>query len=144
MNDMVRLTLEQSIETQDALRRNGVTLAQFKKMTSGDCFKQFARVVDGHAVIVDREQFGHIKALAEAMAPRSETTEPTADTLIRIDRAASLTYPDWMKEVMHPELEHTGPAEYDLTKVEQWLHDGQKNGKTMCGNAIYEHLKSND
>ncbi|MDE2021730.1 MAG: hypothetical protein KGI71_02290, partial [Patescibacteria group bacterium] len=46
--------------------------------------------------------------------------------------------------VMHPELEHTGPAEYDLTKVEQWLHDGQKDGKTMRGNAIYEHLKSND
>ncbi|MHB8652073.1 MAG: hypothetical protein ACYC8S_02970 [Minisyncoccota bacterium] len=36
MTDPIRLSLEQSIEVQDALRRNNVSLAELKKLTSGD------------------------------------------------------------------------------------------------------------
>ncbi len=144
MADTFIMSTRQAAELDHAFERNGWTPAEVKQLSSGGLLAEVRKVVLGTSAIVDREQFGHIKALAEAMAPRSEATEPTADTFIRVDRAASSTYPDWMKKMMHPELEHTGPAEYDLTKVEQWLHDGQKNGKTMRGNAIYEHLKSND
>jgi len=66
------------------------------------------------------------------------------NTIIRVDRTVKPVYPDWLKKVMHPELEAQGPAEYDLANVEQWLHDGQKGGKWIEGNKIYAHLKDND
>ncbi|MDP3962679.1 MAG: hypothetical protein Q8Q03_02325 [bacterium] len=69
--------------------------------------------------------------------------EPDLDPIIRVDRSIRPSYPDWMKEVMHPEL-GVGPAEYDISAVEQWLHDGQKNGKYIEGNKIYNHLKKTD
>jgi hypothetical protein len=46
--------------------------------------------------------------------------------------------------VVHPALENVGPAEYDISAVEQWLHDGQKDGKCIEGNKIYNHLKKDD
>jgi|GEM_PF-1525723 len=69
-------------------------------------------------------------------------TSTSADNIIRVDRSIRPAYPDWVKDVLHPELECTGPAEFDLAKVESWLHDGQKNGKWIKGEKIYEHLKS--
>jgi hypothetical protein len=44
---------------------------------------------------------------------------------------------------MHPELENTGPAEFDITKTEQWLHDKQKQDKRIGGNQLYVYLKKN-
>jgi len=72
--------------------------------------------------------------------------EPTADLdpIIRVDRSIRPSYPDWMEEVMHPELESVGPAEYDISAVEQWLHEDQKDGKYIVGNKIYDHLKKTD
>jgi len=67
-----------------------------------------------------------------------------ADAIIRVDRSVRPSYPDWVKMVMHPKLEPTGPAEYDITKVKQWLHDGQKNGKWVKGEKLYAHLKETD
>lgn len=67
--------------------------------------------------------------------------EVVIDPIIRVDRSIRPSYPDWVKRVMHPELENTGPAEYDITKTELWLHDGQKDGKWIEGNKIYTHLK---
>lgn len=69
--------------------------------------------------------------------------EVPLDTIIRVDRAVCPVYPDWMKKVMHPELEGAGPSEYDLTTIEQWLHDDQKKG-VVVGNRIYDHLKETD
>ena len=85
------------------------------------------RLLAGELVVVERE-------------PKPE---PMLDTIIRVDRAVRPVYPDWMKKVMHLELEATGAAEYDLATVQLWLHDGQKNGGVMVGNTIYDHLKSN-
>jgi hypothetical protein len=62
--------------------------------------------------------------------------------VVRPDRCSRPTYPDWAVEVVHPELELSGPAEFYLSKVDQWLHGSQKNG-VVSGQAIYEHLKSN-
>lgn len=70
--------------------------------------------------------------------------EVELDPIIRVDRSIRPSYPDWMKEVMHPELESVGPAEYDISAIEQWLHDGQKDGKYIEGNKIYNHLKKTD
>jgi hypothetical protein len=81
--------------------------------------------------------------VAERQPKFAPKADPPLDTIIRVDRSVRPVYPEWVKEVMHPELEGTGPAEYDLAKVEQWLHDEQKKG-VMVGNRIYEHLKSNN
>lgn len=69
--------------------------------------------------------------------------EPVLDFIVRVDRSVKLTYPDWVNKVMHPELELAGPAEYDLSKVDQWLHDDQKRG-SVVGNTIYKHLQKGD
>ena len=70
--------------------------------------------------------------------------EPEISPIIRVDYSISASYPSWMKERMHPELQRTGTAEYDINKVEQWLHDDQKDGKWMKGDKIYAHLKKTD
>ncbi len=73
-----------------------------------------------------------------AFAPKEEAP---LDTIIHIDRSIRPVYPDWVKTVMHPEFEDTGPIEYDLaTEVELWLHGGQK-GDVVKGEVIYSHLK---
>jgi hypothetical protein len=81
--------------------------------------------------------------VAERQPKFAPKAELPLNTIIRVDRSIRPVYPEWVKKVMHPELEDTGPAEYDLAKVEQWLHDEQKKG-VMVGNRIYEHLKSNN
>lgn len=67
---------------------------------------------------------------------------PLLDTTIRVNRSIRpTTYPDWENRVLHPELERTGPTQYDLAcDVELWLHDDQKNGR-MWSSEIYEYLK---
>lgn len=69
--------------------------------------------------------------------------EPVLDFIVRVDRSVKPSYPDWMKKLMHPELELAGPAEYDLNTVSQWLHDDQKNGLVQ-GSTIYKHLQKGD
>ena len=67
--------------------------------------------------------------------------EPPLDFLIHVDRTVRPTYPDWVKKAMHPELELTGLAEYNLqTQVEEWLHDDQKS-RAISGQVIYDHMK---
>src|ERR1700722_11534777 len=61
------------------------------------------------------------KALREPRTP--PTPEPPLDTIVRVDRSVRPVYPDFVKTVMHPELEKVGPAEYDLATVDLWLHD---------------------
>lgn len=77
-------------------------------------------------------------------APKPEPPpEPVLDFLVRVNRSIKPTYPDWMKKLEHPELECSGPAEYNLqTAVQEWLHDDQKRG-SVVGNTIYKHLKDN-
>ena len=70
--------------------------------------------------------------------------EPVLDFLVRVDRSVKPTYPDWFKKLEHPELECSGPTEYNLqTGVEQWLHDQQKCGSVQ-GNTIHTHLKKDN
>jgi hypothetical protein len=83
------------------------------------------------------------RAMYAAIRADGESTTPTP--LIRVDRSISPVYPAWMREVVHPELEKTGPGEYDIkTDVEQWLHDGQENGGLVKGQVIYDHFLATD
>lgn len=76
-----------------------------------------------------------------APAPNNKTS---LDTVIRVNRSICTVYPEGMQEVMHPELEVVGPVEYDLTQVELFLNDGQKDRKRMKGTELYEHFKETD
>lgn len=70
--------------------------------------------------------------------------EPALDFVVRVDRSVKPIYPDWIKKVIHPELELAGPAEYNLQDgVEQWLHDDQKRG-SVVGGTIHKHLQKGD
>ena len=69
--------------------------------------------------------------------------EPTIDPIIRVNRSISPAYPSWVK-VLHPELENIGPAEFDVSKLELWLHKDQKDGRLAQGKVIYEYLKEKE
>ncbi len=103
----------QSKEFAAILRENGVTRSNFA------------------VFLKDQEE---IKKFCDTL----KRGEP--NFIVRVNRSVKPTYPDWMKKLMHPEMELLGPAEYDLSTVELWLHDDQKDG-IVTGNAIYEKLK---
>lgn len=74
---------------------------------------------------------------------------PPIDSIIRIDSSVRPVYPDWMDQayINTPEflaLERSGLSDYDLAKIVQWLHEGQKNGGRVTGNRIFDHLKASD
>jgi hypothetical protein len=63
------------------------------------------------------------------------------DSIVRVDRTIRPTYPDWKKKVLYPKLENSGPSEFDVAKLELWLHEGQKNGGRVKGQIIFDYLK---
>src|SRR3989344_3867372 len=72
----------------------------------------------------------------------SKLLKTSIDNIIHVDRSIYPSYPNWVERVMHPKLRETGPSEYDISAVEQWLHDDQKDkGKYINGNEIYTCLK---
>lgn len=93
---------------------------------------------DLNRLVRDPEKLQQVLGIA-----REGVVVEVSDPIIRINRPIKPTYPDWVKGLLHPELEATGPAEYDIAKLEQWLYDGQKNG-WVKGQKIYEHLKNNN
>ena len=87
-----------------------------------------------------QEFMGRLNPPEESVA----APEVPIDPIIRVDRSVRIKYPDWVRMANHPELEHVGPAEYDITKSERWFHNGQKDGKRIKGNEIYAYLKETD
>ena len=72
-------------------------------------------------------------------------SEPVIDTIIHVDRSVAPMYPNWARRFLHPDLQKSGPTEYDVvTGVKQWFHDGQKNGGVVKGQVIYEYLKEKE
>ena len=86
-----------------------------------------------------RTRFAEV--LREGVKGAPLSPEAPLDTFIRVNRSIRPVYPDWVKTVMHPELELTGLGEYDLGDVEPWLNDIQKNGCYIEGHKLYECLK---
>ncbi|HEY4493541.1 MAG TPA: hypothetical protein VJB98_02890 [Candidatus Paceibacterota bacterium] len=91
------------------------------------------------------------KGFANFLLPPAEPTSvaqatslpPQPIPIIRVDRSVRPVYPDWMKKLMHPELEQTGPADFDVNSLERWLHPDQQRG-TIKGKKLYEHLKKHE
>lgn len=82
---------------------------------------------------------GAVRQLLRQSPPES-ALEPPLDFMVRVDRTLRPPYPIWSEPTVHPDLECTGPAEYDLqSDVEQWLHDDQKTGGVK-GSVIYQYL----
>lgn len=104
-----------------------------------------ADLLDANVDEVNRDEFRKVLGLGPVrkIVSFEKKPEPVLDTLIRVSRSIRPVYPDWVVTVMHPELEPTGPAEYDLATIDPWLHDGQKNGRCMEGHKLYEYLKEN-
>lgn len=93
----------------------------------------------------DPEKLANILQAFKEGSVHSSFDKAPLDTIIRVDRSVRPVYPDWAKEVIHPELETVGPAEYDLAKqVELWFHDDQKNDNGILSTDVYDHLKSTD
>ena len=64
---------------------------------------------------------------------------------VRIDYTKDLIYPDFKREICHPELERKEPNDYNLlTQVELWLNPKQSGYKKTLGYIIYEDLKASD
>lgn len=65
-----------------------------------------------------------------------------SDVLL-VDRTTPTNYPDWIDHVLYPEIESTGPGEFDVSKLERWelpdLGQTEPNGHAMHG-----HLFEND
>ncbi|HEV7449594.1 MAG TPA: hypothetical protein VGP13_03610 [Candidatus Paceibacterota bacterium] len=61
--------------------------------------------------------------------------------IIRVNRQTRPVYPDWM--FVHPKLQATGPAKYDLSEVEHWLHPRQMGAGQVMAEVVYEHLMDN-
>lgn len=67
-----------------------------------------------------------------------------SDQIVLVDRTIQPVYPDWMKQVLHPELELTGPSQFDVAKMGRWLHDCQRTGISSTGDRIYQYLKKRE
>jgi len=104
----------------------GTVEAVFNKLGGVEGATQFLR---GEWVLVEK--------------PRPEPIPAPLDFIVHVDRSVKPTYPNWVVKLIHPELELAGPAEYDLSKVDQWLHDDQKRG-SIVGNTIYKYLKKDN
>lgn len=61
---------------------------------------------------------------------------------ISVERTIRPTYPKLVKELLHPEFETAGPAQFRVNELSLWVHDKQTNGY-INGSVIYEHLKNN-
>lgn len=129
-NDTFEMNTGQAHEVAMAFKRTGWNKAEVKTLTGGDMLAQVREFVLGRAEFVMKP--------VEPVAP----PEPISPT-IRVDRSVKPSYPDWTKKVMHPELESTGPAEFDISKLELWLHEDQKGG-WVKGKTIYECLKKKE
>lgn len=120
------LDVDQAGELKAAFRRHDWTNAEIKRLSEGDILARVRSVIRGQAKIV--------------MVKKAQKKDVRLDTTIRVDRSVRPTYPDWTSMVMHPELESTGPAKYDLAATTLWLHDRQQGGYTT-GQVIYDYLK---
>ena len=131
MNSTFAMSQGAGQKLEFAFQRNDGTTADLDWLSAGDNVKSVSLLARGEAELVIKTK--------PALEP-----EVQIDPIIRVDRSIRPTYPDWVKTVMHPELEPLGPAEYDISQVKQWLHDGQKDGEWIEGNNIYSHLKETD
>ncbi len=108
-----------------AVGRNNGSMEDVEWLSSGVNFANVTLLRTGKAELV--------------MKPEPIVEPMVIDPIVRVDRSVRPVYPDWVEKVMHQKLENTGPAEYDASKLELWLHPDQKS--VVRGNVIYSHLE---
>ncbi len=128
--DTFVLSQGQGYKLEGAVARSGGSITDIEWLCEDSNFKAVKYLACGEATLT-------MKRL-----PAPKVGSPL-NTLINVDRTIDLVYPDWVKTVMHPELEDKGLVEYDLVNVEQWLHDDQKDGKVQ-GSKIYDKLQEDN
>lgn len=102
------------------------------------------------ALLDPRADLSNVEAVRAALKlPARRGKKAGFETPIHVDRKARPVYPDWVdQDSINTEeflkLERSGLSDYDLAKIVQWLHDGQKNGGRATGNRIHEHLKTSN
>ena len=133
---------QQAANLLTLVSNKGTPAGQIQRLYSSGLL---ADLLDANVDEVDRAEFRKVLGLGPVrkIVSFEKKPEPVPDIIVRVDRSIRPVYPDWMKLVMHPELEPTGPAEYELGTINHWLHDGQKNGRCMEGHKLYEYLKEN-
>lgn len=114
-----------------AFQRNNVGGEVLEWLSTGENLKLVTQLAFGEAELVAKTK----------PPPKPETV---IDPTIHVDRSIRPTYPSWTGMVMHPELENVGPTSYNITTVDQWLHDRQQNGGCVKGQIIYDYLEATD
>ncbi|MDD3531423.1 MAG: hypothetical protein PHV99_02440 [Candidatus Pacebacteria bacterium] len=61
--------------------------------------------------------------------------------IVHVDRSVPPVYPGLVRDVLHPELELTGPADYLLNNLTRYRYGAQKTYGQELGTTIYKHLK---
>lgn len=67
----------------------------------------------------------------------------SVEEIMRVDRSVNPGYPDWL-ELVYPDLEKTGPAEYPMSQVKMLLHDYQHEWHGIRGDNLYGWLMGNN
>jgi hypothetical protein len=111
---------------ETAIGRNDGDATHVEWLSSGTNFNSVILLATGQAELVMK------------LKPAPEVLDP----IVSVDRTAELVYPDYLK-VLYPELRNIGPAEYDGTKLGQFLSPDQMK-RRVTGDQIHEHLKSNN
>lgn len=64
------------------------------------------------------------------------------ENIVTVCWEGDLPYPHWKERIVYPELENTGPAHFDVSTLDPWLHLCHENEK-MTNETIHEYLKYN-
>jgi hypothetical protein len=110
---------------ETAVGRNNGSMKDVDWLSSGKNFNFVILLRTGRAELV--------------MRPEPTPVIEVGDSIVRVDRTSELVYPGWVKEVLYPELENTGPAEYDATKLTLFLLPDQEIG-IVTGKRIYQYF----
>lgn len=112
-------------EIQKALRRHQRNLKDqemniLKWLSAGDNIVKLGEVVQGLAEI---SQF-----------------EPVNNPMIVVNRTVQISYPEGVRSLLHPELEKTGPTEYNVKTIGFWREEHQAKGGGCSGTIILDQL----
>jgi hypothetical protein len=120
-----------------------ILIKALRDFTTGP-FNQLLVNLSGQDGQVWEEEFKKFLLKERCWTDSQQPAETQLDFIIHPNRIFKPKYPQWMKKVMHPELELTGPMDYNLkTQVELWIHPNQEF-KFATGHEIYEKLKSDE
>ena len=102
---------------------------------------------DGDAGDWTQEQIEKLFAVlgGKGVAGRIATgaAKVSVEEIMRVDRTISAGCPDWL-ELVRPELEKTGPAEYPISQIEARFHEYQHEWHGIKGRDLYSWLMGNN